>query len=171
MIHMIGYPQTQEQLFLEYARVINLCEEYVFIQPFHCVRGLVGGEVRAFSSQPTFKGPPTSYVFAVGILEDTPVFRDTVVFDKKGGQVALPRMSNEDILSAFASDILTLNDPSPVSVTLVRLEGPKRRPQVGEYVRRGVGARGHRGFFECIRPGQWLEDEEICVIKEEKNHD
>lgn len=58
-----------KDLYLEYARVIKMCEG-TKVKPWECVR-CEGGD---YEEHPWFNLDPSEYTFAVGIVEDKAVF-------------------------------------------------------------------------------------------------
>ena len=60
-----------EDLYLEYARVIKMCEG-TNVQPWDCVEHQ--GRRADFEKHPRFDGRTCYYRFAVAIIEDTPMF-------------------------------------------------------------------------------------------------
>lgn len=72
----------QNDLYIEYARVIGMCKGTAFEdKPWVCVKW--DGEV--FDEHPAFDAEPELYQFAIAILEDKPVFPGDILYLKSSG--------------------------------------------------------------------------------------
>lgn len=67
-------------LYLEYARVIQMCEGTELEDtPWVCVKARYKS---IFINHPEFDGAPSEYEFAVAILEGKPIFVGSILYDK-----------------------------------------------------------------------------------------
>jgi hypothetical protein len=72
------------QLYKEYARVIEMCEvTELEDKPWVCVKGRCKS---IFLNHPHFDRDPSEYEFAVAVLEGKPVFENDIVYRKEDGQ-------------------------------------------------------------------------------------
>lgn len=71
---------TKEELYLEYARCINMCKG-TEVKPWECVRFDV---LAKFNKHPVFYSEPEDYKFAIFILEGKPVFLGDILYLKDG---------------------------------------------------------------------------------------
>jgi len=96
----------REDLYLEYARVIKMCEG-TEVKPRDCVK-FSGLDI--FGDHPAFDCVPNDYEFAVTILEGKPVFiGDTVYHKQLGAEVTI---STGDLVDDFEYNF-TLQPPKP----------------------------------------------------------
>ena len=96
----------REDLYLEYARVIKMCEG-TEVKPRDCVK-FSGLDI--FGDHPAFDCVPNDYEFAVTILEGKPVFiGDTVYHKQLGAEVTI---STSDLVDDFEYNF-TLQPPKP----------------------------------------------------------
>ena len=81
--------KTQEDLYLEYARIIIMVREYnekngTNVKPWECVK--LGNVFRREHGHPGFGGDPDDYTFAIAILEGKPVFVGDEIYYKLDGK-------------------------------------------------------------------------------------
>ena len=117
-----------EDLYLEYARVIKMCEG-TKVKPWKCIKGK-GNFYSNFNDHPIFKSPPDKYEFAIAILEDKPVFVGDVLFHTLSG---CPVTVNHAVLFSQLSwtkpepkRTFTLNGvelPCPITKPIARIPG------------------------------------------------
>jgi len=77
---MGGIKMKTEDLYLEYARVIKMCEG-TSAKPWDCIKGKNGYYFCNFNTHPEFTSNPDKYEFAVAILEGKPVFVGDKIFN------------------------------------------------------------------------------------------
>ena len=99
---------NQNELYIEYARVIKMCEgTALWAKPWVCVKfegnGLLHG------AHPHFDNSPESYEFAVAILEDKPVFVGDILYLKASG---LEYVADKYTTASAVSD-MTWQPPKP----------------------------------------------------------
>jgi len=103
---MGGIDMKTEDLYLEYARVIKMCEG-TEVKPRDCVK-FSGLDI--FGDHPAFDCVPNDYEFAVAILEGKPVFIGDTVFHKQSG---IERIINTSYLVKDFEDNFTWQQPKP----------------------------------------------------------
>lgn len=99
-VGMGGIKMKTEDLYLEYARVIKMCEG-TEVKPWECVKGKNGYYFCDFNTHPGFTSNPDGYEFAVAILEDKPVFIGDTVYAKDGDKYT----AKQDSRGAFAQKL------------------------------------------------------------------
>ena len=107
-----------EDLYLEYARVIKMCDG-TEVNPWKCIRGK-GDYFSDFNTHPEFKSNPDGYEFAVTILEGKPVFIGDTVYHKQSG---IERIINTSELSDDFEDNFTWQQPKPKPKRAFMLNG------------------------------------------------
>ena len=72
-------------LYLEYPRVIRMCKGTALEDtPWKCVRAKIRGALFT-CDHPFFNGDPKGYTFAVGVLDNKPVFVGDSIYSKATG--------------------------------------------------------------------------------------
>lgn len=121
---------NQNDLYIEYARVIELCKATALENtPWVCVK-FNGDE---FYDHPRFDMPPENYQFTIAILEDRPVFVGDTLYDREGNAFKV----TEDCVSI--GRMITLCSWQPPK--------PKRRIVLEE-----------TGDIRCVKKGEYAEE-------------
>lgn len=99
---------NQNDLYIEYARVIKMCNGTALEnKPWLCVKKFNGTCI--FDTHPSFTSNPELYEFAVAILEDRPVFPGDILYLKSSG---LEYVADKYTTASAVSD-MTWQPPKP----------------------------------------------------------
>lgn len=115
---------TTEQLFLEYARVIEMCEG-TGVHPWRCVK-LCGDNY--WVSHPNFNQNPKDYEFALAVLEGHPVFVGDRLYFSTGAECTV---TEGELLETIS--VLSWERPKPRTFELNGQELPSPITGCGDY--------------------------------------
>ena len=127
-----------EDLYLEYARVIKMCEGTA-VKPWHCIK-VDGRDI--FEDHPIFDSHPNYYEFAVAILEGKPVFIGDTVYHKQSGIERI--ISKSDLVDDFENNFTWQQPKQKRTFMLNDIELPCPIDGVGPYP---ISVRGITFYF------------------------
>ena len=144
---------NQNDLYIEYARVIEMCKGTALEnKPWVCIKN----EGR-FVDHPYFDMPPEFYEFAVAILEGRPVFPGDILCFKPSGS---EYVASKHTTASAVSD-MTWQPPKPKRRIVLEETGKTGQPEVGEYVF------NNGNLCLCRKPERWGNEHEIWRIVED----
>ena len=159
---------TSNDLIIRYAELIQLCKGTKFQAcPWRGVGILLtDGTKGSFDEHPRFNGVRNKYSFAVAILEDKPVWEDSVLYNQKGDSYKRKQHTNEfwgnndtdrwsfEWITKGASE-LTWKPSKPKRTITIQDTGEIRQPKEGEYVF------NNGNLCLCRKPERWGNEHEI----------